>query len=88
LDPGESRPLLKQSIGSLSYSPDIDNFTAICQIIADLSQIPVKKMVNPSGKVYYQVAFDVVLSFGLIEMTAQIAWSENVCHVFLILIHS
>jgi len=56
---------------------DPDNFTTVCHITADMSQIPVDKLVNPSGKVYYQVAFDVVLSFGLIEMTAQIAWREK-----------
>jgi len=49
-----------------------------------MTQIPVDKLVNPSGKVYYRAVFDVVLSFGLIEMTAQIAWHEKVCHVLFI----
>jgi len=62
----------------LIYSLDVDNFTAIYRIIADISCIPVKELINPFGEVYYQLDCYVVLFFGLIEMTAQIAWFEKV----------
>jgi hypothetical protein len=43
-----------------------------------MSCVPAKKLINPSGKVYYHMDFEVILLFGLIEMTAQIAWLEKV----------
>jgi len=43
-----------------------------------MSCVPVKKLVNPIGKVYYHMLFEVILLFGFIEMTAQIAWLEDV----------
>ncbi|KIK58160.1 hypothetical protein GYMLUDRAFT_228044, partial [Collybiopsis luxurians FD-317 M1] len=39
------------------------------------SQLPVRR--NPSGALYYDLEFDVVLLFGLTELKAQIAWKKD-----------
>ncbi|KIM35039.1 hypothetical protein M413DRAFT_449922 [Hebeloma cylindrosporum] len=56
---------------------DPDNFTVVCHILADMSRIPAERLINPSGKAYYQMTFEVILLFGLIEMTAHIAWMDK-----------
>ncbi|GJE90679.1 HSP70 family protein [Phanerochaete sordida] len=51
-------------------------FTTLCTIHADTSRVARQKKQSSNGHYYIQ-EFDVVLSCGLTEMTAQIAWFEN-----------
>lgn len=47
---------------------------------ADLSQIPMPgKYSDHLHGLYYDVTFDVILSLGLTEFKAFVAWRENVC---------
>ncbi|KAJ7490801.1 hypothetical protein FB451DRAFT_1513799 [Mycena latifolia] len=59
---------------------DIDSgrYSVLCQVRADTSQIA-KALKRRQGALgpYYCLQFDVVLSFGLTELKAQIAWEEN-----------
>ncbi|XP_006460481.1 hypothetical protein AGABI2DRAFT_192178 [Agaricus bisporus var. bisporus H97] len=48
----------------------------VCTIEANLSSVPIPMQFGPSGP-YYEVQVDVVLLFGLTELKAQIAWTEN-----------
>jgi hypothetical protein len=46
---------------------------------ADISHIETPPKIAPhDSSVYYTVDFDVILSFGLTELKAFIAWEENV----------
>ncbi|KAJ7024779.1 hypothetical protein C8F04DRAFT_1301567 [Mycena alexandri] len=55
-----------------------ENFPVLCTINADISEMSktLKPQHGQSG-IYYSLKFDVVLSFGLTELKAQIAWTEN-----------
>ena len=57
---------------------DAANYTQLCTIVTDLSHIPLSPLTNPSGETYYRVDFDLILFFGLTEMTALLAWKEKV----------
>ena len=39
--------------------------------------MPLKPRLNPDGQIYYKAEFDVVLSFGLTELKAQVAWRDG-----------
>ncbi|KAJ7214941.1 hypothetical protein GGX14DRAFT_609817, partial [Mycena pura] len=58
---------------------DPDNYGVLCTVRADTSKIA-KTLKPRHGQrgVYYDLQIDVVLSFGLTELKAQIAWVENV----------
>jgi hypothetical protein len=56
-------------------------YSALCTIKADVSKL--SRSLTPQrrasdGKPYYVFDFDIVLSFGLTELTAQICWREYV----------
>ncbi|KAJ7755461.1 hypothetical protein B0H16DRAFT_715359 [Mycena metata] len=55
-----------------------ENFPVLCTINADTSEMA-KTLEPQQGQsgTYYRIDFDVVLSFGLTELKAQIAWIEN-----------
>ncbi|KAJ7157455.1 hypothetical protein C8R46DRAFT_1178680 [Mycena filopes] len=55
-----------------------DKYPVLCMVHADTSQISrtLKPQHGQSG-IYYRLEFDVVLSLGLTELKAQIAWIEN-----------
>ncbi|PFH47733.1 hypothetical protein AMATHDRAFT_151430 [Amanita thiersii Skay4041] len=55
-------------------------FTHLCTVTADLSNLirSLKPIVSEQGKTYYILRFSVVLLFGLTELDAEIAWTENV----------
>ncbi|KAF5374607.1 hypothetical protein D9615_008998 [Tricholomella constricta] len=55
------------------------DFSALCTIKADTSKISrcLKPRLTTWGQTYYEMFFDIVLSFGLTELTAQIAWLED-----------
>lgn len=57
-------------------------FANLCTIRANLSKAANNSVskIGLSGEVYYQVDFDVVAFFGSTELTAQMAWKENVSH--------
>ncbi|KAJ6528778.1 hypothetical protein DFH09DRAFT_1327598 [Mycena vulgaris] len=59
---------------------DVDpgQYSVLCTIRADTSQAAktLKRREGARG-VYYRLDTDVVLSFGLTELKAQIAWLEN-----------
>lgn len=54
------------------------NFTILCQLEADLSQIPKTANRNPAGNMYYTIRYGLVLIFGLTEIQAQLQWLEDV----------
>ena len=53
------------------------NFTTLCEMQVDLSEIP-KITKRNAGKTYYTIEYDLVLVFGLTEFQAQVRWLENV----------
>ena len=76
LDTGESRLPVVFSV-SLMIFYFADNFTVLCTITADISRIPLRHRSKTTGKEkFYRVEFEVVLSFGMTELKAQIAWKE------------
>ncbi|KAF9552654.1 hypothetical protein CPC08DRAFT_265608 [Agrocybe pediades] len=53
-------------------------FSTLCHVEADTSQLHISPRKSGKGRArHYRVDFDVILSFGLTELTAQIAWKEN-----------
>ncbi|PFH47023.1 hypothetical protein AMATHDRAFT_43201 [Amanita thiersii Skay4041] len=54
-------------------------FTPLCTVTADVSNLirSLKPNVSKQGKTYYVLSFSVVLLFGLTELDAEIAWTEN-----------
>jgi uncharacterized protein (DUF885 family) len=54
------------------------NFTTVCEMQVDLSQVPqIAKPASAGGK-YYTIDYDVILIFGLTELQAQVRWFEGV----------
>ena len=53
-----------------------ENYFPFCQITADLSAIPLIPCQNLAGESYYKIDYDIVLSFGLAELKAQVAWHD------------
>ena len=62
------------------FSTDIllspENYSQLCIITADLQPLAVHTT-NPAGTSFYKVELDIVLSFGLTELKAQIAWRDK-----------
>ncbi|KAF8901884.1 hypothetical protein CPB84DRAFT_1776920 [Gymnopilus junonius] len=56
---------------------DTTNYSQLCNIVTDLSYLPLTPMTNPSGQTFYRVHYDIVLLFGLTEMKAQVAWKDK-----------
>lgn len=60
----------------------LDMFTTLCKVVADISQLNKDlKTKQSQGDLppHYEISYDIVLSFGLTELKAQIAWKEDVC---------
>lgn len=55
-----------------------ENYTQLCNIVTDLSNVPLTPMTNPDGETYYRIYYDIVLLFGLTEMKALVAWKDKV----------
>lgn len=55
-------------------------YSTLCTVIAD--ETGVKAAANPlrapDFSIYYRLDFEIILSFGLTELTAQLCWKENV----------
>lgn len=55
-----------------------DNYTKLCTIDINLSQIPVKQCAKENGTgIYFAVEYDIVLIFGLTELKVQVAWLDH-----------
>ena len=57
----------------------VELYSTLCYVEGDLSHVP--KPESYSHHIhdsYYEVKFDIILSFGLTELKAFIAWRENV----------
>ncbi|KAG6332939.1 hypothetical protein ID866_6155 [Astraeus odoratus] len=63
-----------------------DSFKELCTIRADVSRAAnaLCPQTSPDGNTYYQIAFDVIILFGLTELKAQISWMENVCDLLVL----
>jgi hypothetical protein len=58
---------------------NIENYTKLCLIEADLSHLPLSRLRKYSGEGhFYRCEYEIVLLFGLTELKAMIAWKENV----------
>lgn len=53
-----------------------ENFSTLCTVRADTSQIIKKKHDGPKGT-YYTQEYDIVLSCGLTELKARLCWKNN-----------
>ncbi|KAJ6592476.1 hypothetical protein B0H19DRAFT_1364978 [Mycena capillaripes] len=62
----------------VSETQEFREFKVLCTVHADTSKIAktLNRKLGLNG-IYYSLDLDVVLSFGLTELTAQIAWIEN-----------
>ena len=72
----------------VSFAYDISwslagNYSRLCKVMADLSTMPLTPRKNPAGETYYKAVYDIVLSFGLTELKAQIAWLDENVGVFI-----
>jgi hypothetical protein len=66
----------------------VENYTKLCTIEVDLSQLPLSPRLRSSGQgIFYHVDYDIVLLFGLTELKAMVAWKENVGPVLVHCIH-
>jgi len=63
---------------SLLLTCKIESFTTACRLVADLSQIPKRKVQGKDGETYYDVYYDVILLFGLTELKAHLRWMDGV----------
>ncbi|KZT22437.1 hypothetical protein NEOLEDRAFT_1071368 [Neolentinus lepideus HHB14362 ss-1] len=62
---------------------DPESYHTLCTINANVSQAArsLKPMRGPSGQLYYQFHFRIVLNFGLTELKAHMRWTEDVSRV-------
>ena len=60
------------------YLYSSDNYTLLCTIQVDVSEIPAVRSakINGSG-VYFVLNYEVILIFGLTELKAQVAWLDR-----------
>jgi len=57
---------------------DTENYTILCIIEVDLSQVPIRPQPKATGNgTFYKVDYDIILLFGMTEFIAQVAWYEN-----------
>ena len=54
-----------------------DNYTLLCTISCDISNVSYTVNVGPDGIKFYRYRFDLFLLFGLTELKAQVGWLEN-----------
>ncbi|PPQ92722.1 LOW QUALITY PROTEIN: hypothetical protein CVT25_013908 [Psilocybe cyanescens] len=57
---------------------DPDVYSTLCLATADTPKLPMRTHFRGNSEsVYYQVLYDIILSFGLTELKAQIAWKDS-----------
>jgi hypothetical protein len=62
-----------------------DNYTKLCAIEVDLSQVPSLRRPKATGKgSFYTLDYDIILLFGMTELKAQIAWEKNVSDLYVL----
>lgn len=62
----------------------LEMYSTLCHVEADLSALPKYPQTSSfDSSNYYSVSFEVVLTLGLTEDRAIIAWKQDVCQVFL-----
>lgn len=58
---------------------ETEMYTKLCTVISDISRI--KKKLRPrrgkDGKAYFHLAYEIILSFGLTELQAQVCWKDH-----------
>ncbi|KAJ6580173.1 hypothetical protein DFH09DRAFT_325777 [Mycena vulgaris] len=59
----------------VDFEPEL--YKVVCKIEADTSCLTKPRRRRNAFEFFYELAFDVVLSFGLTELKAQIEWVEN-----------
>ena len=61
-----------------------EHFADLSRVTADMMELKalIQPQTNHRGAKYYTVEYAIVLLFGLTELKAQIAWTENVRHKF------
>jgi len=59
----------------------IDRFTTLCTVSSDTSHIrnTLKPKRGKDGQKYYELVYDIIFSFGLTELKAQVSWRYRVC---------
>jgi hypothetical protein len=75
----EDKSATKPTTLNLKCLLDLDLFTILCIVKADLSKV--RKTVEYSKHIqghFFWVGYDVILSFGATEFKAHIAWEEDV----------
>lgn len=89
MDEGTSRSKLKRIRGSITVyrgskadprwaDEEEDMFTHLCTIEVDATEAARNLQVQHRGsRSYYQIAYRIVLHFGLTEVRAQLVWMEN-----------
>ena len=56
-----------------------DMYSTLCHVQANLTNVPKLKVFSRHlDSIFYRITFDIILSFGLTEFKACIAWEENV----------
>lgn len=70
------------SLQSCSELIMTESFSTLCTICFDLSEVaktltPRRRLFGPRG-FYYSLRFDVIISFGTTEFSAQVAWNVDV----------
>ena len=86
---GKMRILVRGSTSRLNFCVEMainisnliypENYSKVCYIEVDLSHVKLDKQRNvQTKKKFYTVQYSIVLLFGMMELKAQIAWTENV----------
>jgi len=54
-------------------------YSQLCTVVADAKQFKATQLTAVSGDCnsYYSFIFDVILNFGLTELTAQLSWEDQ-----------
>lgn len=55
-----------------------DAFATLCTVCAPLDDVP-KRVEHGKNGPYFESSIDIVLSFGLTEFKAELAWIDGVC---------
>ncbi|RDB20568.1 Heat shock protein 12A [Hypsizygus marmoreus] len=58
---------------------DTDMYSTLCTVKADVAQFKttLRPQLGKGSRIYFKLNFEVILSFGLTELTAQLSWKEN-----------
>jgi len=66
----------------------VELYSTLCYVEGDLSHVPKPGIYSRYiDDHYYKIEFDIILSFGLTELKAFIAWKENVRGLYFPLFH-